>query len=304
MRNKIKSLLRTLFLSADQISCLRKGQDDIKVMLGSLWAARLKQAQITSLFDAEFKVFSQFGDDGIIQYLIHNIPIGNKSFIEFGVENYEEANTRFLLVHDNWRGLIMDGSRKNIEHVQKQDIYWRHELIAKAAFVTRENINTLIRDAGFHGDIGLLHIDIDGNDYWIWKAITEVRPDIVIIEYNSVFGIDRAITVPYDPAFNRTRAHYSNLYFGASLLALCDLAEEKGYDFLGCNSNGNNAYFVRKDKIDRIKPVTPQAGYVCSRFRESRDRLGQLTYVAGKDRIGVIKGLIVYDTRTEKLETF
>ncbi len=281
--------------------------ENIKIMMGKILVNQLKTSlnQITSLHDAEFKVFSQWGDDGIIQYLINEIEIPDsaKTFIEFGVENYKESNTRFLLVNDNWKGLVMDGSKKNIKQIKNDFyIYWGHDLTVNATFITAENINQLIKDEGFTGEIGLLSIDIDGNDYWIWKAINVVNPIIVIVEYNGVFGIDMAITIPYEPSFYRTKAHYSNLYFGASLLSLCDLAKEKGYSFVGCSSSGNNAYFVRKDKIGDIKILTPKQGYVYSKFRESKDKKGNLTYVGGEKRLDLIKGMKVYNTRTNEIE--
>lgn len=97
----------------------------------------------------------------------------------------------------------MDGSRLNIEAIKLDPISWRHDLQATCAFVTAENIDQLLLSHGFEGDIGLLHIDIDGNDYWVWRAITAIRPAIAIIEYNSVLGAERAITIPYDPKFTR-----------------------------------------------------------------------------------------------------
>lgn len=249
-----------------------------------------------SLRDAEFKVFSQFGDDGIIQYLIHviGIPTEKRIFIEFGVENYEEANTRFLLMNDNWRGLIMDGSADNIRHVQQTSLYWKHDLTAVAAFIDRDNVNSLFREHGFTGEIGLLSIDIDGNDYWVWERIAVINPIIVIIEYNSVFGWQHAVTIPYDPAFRRTQAHYSNLYWGCSLQALCLLGEQKGYTFLGCNSAGNNAYFVRKDRLGLLKAIGVEEGYVVSRFRESRGPLGQLSFLQGEQPLREIQNMEVF----------
>ena len=282
----------------------KKENGEIKIMIGkALLNQQRYLKQIKSLQDTEFKVFSQWGDDGIIQFLVHNVEMLNKSFIEFGVQNYKEANTRFLLVNNNWKGLVFDSAESNVEQIKKEDIYWEYDLTAKTAFITAENINQLISDAGFTGDIGLLHIDIDGNDYWVWKAINTANPPIVIVEYNSVFGIDRAITIPYDPFFNRTKAHYSNLYFGASLLSLCDLAEEKGYFFIGCNSNGNNAYFIRKDKVGSIRVLPPKEGYTCSTIRESRNKEHKLTHLGGKNRLELIKGMSVYNTRESKLET-
>jgi len=256
---------------------------------------------IENLHLAEFQVFSQWGDDGIIQFLISYLDIENKTFIEFGVENYREANTRFLLINNNWSGFIMDGSQTNVEQIQNDNIYWRHDLLAMKEFVTAENINQIILDNGFEGEIGLLHIDIDGNDYWIWNAVEVINPVIAIIEYNSIFGYDNPWTIPYQKDFIRTNNHYSNLFYGTSLLSLCDLAEEKGYKFIGSNSNGNNAYFIREDKIKQLKVVTAAEGYVLSKFRESRDKHGKLNFLTGEDRLKVIKGMKVYNTRSGQL---
>lgn len=275
--------------------------NEIKILIAN---CLIKQnLSINKLSEAEFKVFSQWGDDGIIQYLINNIEINNKIFIEFGVENYTEANTRFLLMNNNWKGLVMDGSVKNINYIKNDSIYWKYELTAKSCFVTAENINQQIAGEGIEGKIGILHIDIDGNDYWIWKNISVVDAEIVIIEYNSIFGYDRPITIPYNSAFIRANYHYSNLYYGTSLLSLCDLAEDKGYFFVGCNSAGNNAYFVKKEKIGNIiKPLKPNEGFIASKFRESRDTEGQLTFLSGDTKYETIKGLKVYNTRLNQLE--
>jgi hypothetical protein len=253
------------------------------------------------LRETEFKVFSQWGDDGIIQYLIHQVPLPNDTFIEFGVESYEESNTRFLLMNNNWRGLVMDGNPANIDHIRQGEISWRHDLTAKAAFITRENINDLIVEAGFRGPVGILSIDIDGNDYWVWEAIAVVNPAIVIVEYNAVFGPDRAACVPYDPHFVRSRAHWSNLFWGCSLAALCALAERKGFAFVGCNSNGNNAYFVQRGLASNLRELRPREGFVASRFRDSRDPEGRLTFVSGDARFALISDLMVTNITTGRL---
>ncbi len=276
---------------------------DVKLQNGRIWSYLLLQNKnIKSLHETEFKVFSQCGDDGIIQYLINYLDIDNKTFVEFGVENYLEANTRFLLIHDNWSGLVMDGSEINVAKIKKDEIYWKHDLIAKSAFITKDNINQLIEEEGIKGQIGLLHIDIDGNDYWVWKALRVVDPIIMIVEYNSIFGYERAITIPYKSDFIRTSAHCSNLYAGSSILSLCDLAEERGYSFIGCNSSGNNAYFVKTEFLKDIKPLTAKEGYVESKFRESRNIDGKLNYLRGENRLRSIKGLSVYNTRSNETE--
>jgi len=185
--------------------------------------------------------------------------------------------------------------------VRREDLYWRHDLTSICEFISRENINPLISGAGFSGPIGLLSIDIDGNDYWIWEAINVVDAAIVVVEYNSVFGVNRALSIPYDPAFLRSNAHCSNLYFGCSLRALCLLAEKKGYVFVGSNSNGNNAYFVKREFAGGLLVKTPEEGYVESRFRESRDASGQLTFVGGENRRDLIEDMKVMDVEHNKL---
>lgn len=278
---------------------------EIKLQNGRIWSELLSQKKnIKTLHETEFKVFSQCGDDGIIQYLVNYLDIKNKTFIEFGVEDYREANTRFLLINNNWSGLIMDDINFNIEKIKKDDFFWKYDLRAKAAFITAENVNNLIKEEGFFGEIGLMHIDIDGNDYWIWKALEVVEPIIMIVEYNSVFGIRKAITVPYNPKFNRTEEHYSNLYFGASLKAFCDLASIKNYAFIGSNSTGNNAYFIKKDYLNGIKSLEAEEGYVSSKFRESRDENGNLNLLSMEDRMSCIKGLPVYNIHSKKIENF
>lgn len=265
-----------------------------------------KKAQIDSLEEVEFKVFSQLGEDGIVQYLIHQLDIAHKTFVEFGVEDYKEANTRFLLINNNWSGLVMDGSKKHISSIQNDYYYIFHDLTARQHFITKDNINQLLEQYGFADKLGILSVDIDGNDYWVWQAINVAQPPIVIAEYNALFGKERAITTPYQADFFRTKAHHSNLYFGASLKALCILAEEKGYDFIGCNSGGSNAFFVRKDvlaKTTAVKATSCEAGFVMSKFRQARDQKGRLTFPSNAEAIKMIKGLPVWDIEADKAST-
>lgn len=296
--NSFTRILRQLRDARQQFAVLSEQIDDQKILTAQSLVNQIKSGLVyDSIHQAEFKVFSQFGDDGIIQYLITHSSIGaaRQKFIEFGVENYQESNTRFLLVNNNWSGLVIDGSRENIDSIRNGPLYWRHDLTAVHSFVDRTNINETIAAHGFAGEVGLLSIDIDGNDYWIWESIEVVDPVIVIVEYNSILGSERAVVVPYDPVFNCTRAHYSNLFWGCSLKALCLLADKKGYEFVGADSHGNNAYFVARNRLGKLKPTSVEAGYVRSKFRESRDQAGRLTYVSGNKRLEIIQDLEVYD---------
>lgn len=273
-----------------------------KMILGKILTNQLRIFSPKTFHDAEFQVFSQWGDDGIIQYLIQNMDIKNKKFVEFGVENYTESVTRFLLMNNQWSGLVMDGSADNIEYIRKDPIYFLYDIHAEHQFITKENINDLLKKYDFE-NIGLLHIDIDGNDYHVWEAMS-INPEILIVEYNAIFGIERAITVPYDAQFNRTKKHHSNLYFGASLRAFYELGKRKNYALIGCTSAGNNAFFVRKDKMDEspFSEISYQEAFVMNKSREHRNKVGQLTYTPPQIGINEIRGLPVLNILTQKEE--
>ncbi|WP_210234868.1 hypothetical protein [Methylocystis sp. B8] len=262
--------------------------------IGRIEARQTENAK--TLREAEFRVFSQWGEDGIIQFLTRHVPVENKTFVEFGVQDYLESNTRFLMVKDNWSGLVVDGSVENVDRIRRSEIYWRHNVRAECAFITRDNINDIIRSAGIGGDIGLLSVDIDGNDYWVWQAIDVVKPRIVVTEYNARFGADRAVSVPYDPQFVRAHAHYSMIYYGASLAALAQLGEAKGYNLVGCNSAGNNAFFVRKDIQPASLPsLSVREAYVRASFRETRDPSGNLSFLSTTEEQKLLETLPLVD---------
>jgi len=310
MIGKIKSWvnfqLRHLSTINQGVNSLTDDLKSPKVNLGKLQAhLNSQRSNIKRLSDVEFQVFSQWGDDGIIQYIIDKLEIPNKTFVEFGVENYKESNTRFLLINNNWSGLVMDGSKANVDFIRKDKISWAHELHAWQQFITKENINNLLTDflkLGYDPGIGLLSIDVDGNDYWIWKEINVVNPVIVVVEYNSVFGLN-PWTIPYQQDFVRSQdcTDPRFIFYGSSLTALCDLADEKGYYFIGCNSAGNNAYFVRKDRIGNLKPLSVKEGYEVSKFRELMTVDGGR--VSGPDRIKVLNGQKIYNTATKSVES-
>jgi hypothetical protein len=273
----------------------------VQEALGRIELRQLLAQPPDSWHGCEFRVYSQWGEDGLIQHLIHEVPVTRRVFVEFGVEDYTEANTRFLLVNDNWSGLVMDASGENVRRIREDALSWQHDLKAAQAFITRENINGLLSQQGLSGDIGLLSIDIDGNDYWVWEAITAVSPAIVVIEYNARFGAERAVTVPYDAGFERAKAHHSMIYYGASLAALWRLGRRKGYALVGCNSAGNNAFFVRADLRPASLPErTPAEAFVAARFRESRDERGALAYLDAAQEAAILRDLPVVEVDKDR----
>lgn len=262
--------------------------------LGRIEARQLAREGSVNLQEREFRVFSQWGEDGIIQFLCEVVPIPRKVFVEFGVESYDEANTRFLLVNNNWAGLVIDGDAAQVARIRQQPEYWLYNLKAVDAFITCENINQILRDNGITGEIGLLSIDIDGMDYWIWEAIHVVEPAIVVVEYNYRFGPHEAVTVPYRADFDRRKAHHSILYYGASLKALCELANRKGYAFVGCGSAGLNAFFVRRDlKPAGIRELTPEEGFVEGQFCEAHDEQGRRIEMSKEEERRLVRELPV-----------
>jgi hypothetical protein len=270
--------------------------DHLRRQIGGLEARQVANLGSHELRRAEFQVFSQYGEDGIVQFLVQRVPIEHEVFVELGVSDYRESNTRFLLVHDNWRGLVVDSGPQMHRFLESSGLSWRYDIKATTAFINRDNVNTLIRRASIEGDIGLLSIDVDGNDYWILEAMDVVSSRILIAEYNSTFGTNAAVTVPYDPTFVRRKKHWSCLYWGASLAALTRLAGDKGYALVGGNRAGNNAFFVRRDVLGKIPEVDVAHAYSPSLFRESRNPAGQLTYVSRhEDRLRLIAEMPLVD---------
>src|SRR5258706_2410963 len=202
IRRLIREPLRTLTAATSSDFRRSPAWEDMMLLQGSQAALTVRDWNvIRTLGDVEFRVFSQWGEDGIIEWIVSRIPDIPRTVVEFGVEDYAESNTRFLVQRRNWRALVMDGSAANVDRLKRHRMYWHHDITALIAFIDRENINSLISDHGFGGDIGILSIDLDGNDYWVWEAITVASPLIVITEYNTTLGDLEPLTIPYDRRF-------------------------------------------------------------------------------------------------------
>ncbi|WP_231037612.1 hypothetical protein [Pectinatus frisingensis] len=284
-------IMEKIIKKVNKIDIVLQDIEYIKMALG-----RIENRQINNseMYNYEYKVFSQWGEDGIIQWIVNNVNIGKKTFIEFGVQNYTESNTRFLLMNNNWSGLVIDGSEKNVNYIKNDDIYWRYNLKAECNFITAENINNIFIKNGIKGNIGLLSIDIDGNDYWVWNAINVITPDIVICEYNHRFGKNKAITIPYDAKFVREKAHYSNIYYGASIKALVLLANKKGYSLVEGSKNGNNVFFVKNNLLnENVKEKSIDDVFINAQFRESRMADGNLAFFTLEQEQELLKNLKV-----------
>lgn len=212
----------------------------------------------------EARVYSQGGEDGIIAGLFSRIGTTNRTFVEFGVGDGSECNTANLAITFGWHGLLMEADAELAERAR--GFYATRptapEVNVVTARVTPDTIDHLLRSNGVEGTIDLLSLDIDGNDYWVWQAITAIEPRVVVIEYNATFGCERSVTVPYRAGFDRYREHASGFYHGASLVALTKLGHEKGYSLAGCDSRGANAFFVKGEEArGKVVPVEPRQAY-------------------------------------------
>ncbi len=232
------------------------------------WADELstpRHADPKRLVRYGFKTYSQSDEDGIIQEIFNRVGTSNRIFVEFGVESCVECNSVKLLV-EGWRGLWLEGSAPRIAQIGKnfQAFLAERRLTVSEAFVAAENINALLEQGGVAGEIDFLSIDIDNNDYWVWKAITVIKPRVVVIEYNAALRPPLSLVVPYDP---ERRWDGSN-YFGASLEALVRLGHSKGYRIVGCNFSGANAFFVRDDIAGNhfLDPATAEEHYEPPRY--------------------------------------
>jgi len=250
-------------------------------------AAKAIPQNVERLQQAEFRAFSQWGEDGIIQYLVRALHGHiDTSFIEFGVQSYMESNTLFLLMNNGWRGLVIDGEKSYIESINSRDLWWRYLLKTRCEFISRDNINDIFREEGFGPELGILSIDVDGIDWYLWEALT-TRAAIIIVEYNPNFPINLPITVPYEPKFSRAEKHPSNRYYGASLAALNHLALAKGYKLVGVESHHRNAFFVRQDLAEHVitSDLTPSA-----------------VHYDAEQRFAVLKGLPFFNVVTRQTE--
>ena len=200
------------------------------------------------------KIYSQNDEDGIVLYILKYIGIKTKKFIEIGVENGTECNTTNLLKNFNWRGVQIEGDKilYNDAKIQLKKILKKKikNLKLLNIFITKKNINKILKK-NCGKEVDLLSIDIDGNDFWVWKSINYIKPRLVIIEYNSFFGPTLSCTIPYNPKFIWDHKNKRS-YYGASLKALEKLGKQKKYTLVGVDGNGVNAFFVRDDLAKNI----------------------------------------------------
>jgi len=224
------------------------------------------------LDEVGFSAFSQFDEDGILLYLFSLLGAAHKTSVEICAGTGYECNTANLIINHAWDGLLVDGNPENVRiardfYQRYPDTFWRVPTILHA-WVDAETINDRIAENGFTGEIDLLSLDMDGVDFWIWKAITCVNPRVVVLEFNDCIPADVAVALPYDPSF--TCSEEKPGYLNASLAAWVKLGREKGYRLVGRNRNAVNAFFVRNDLRPDLVPEVSAASCLDERATRAK----------------------------------
>lgn len=213
-----------------------------------------KYADRRRLANYEMRIYSQNGEDGVINYILSALRIESGSFLEIGVGDGCENNTRALLAR-GWKGVWLDGNHRHIKAINKS---FKKEieqgfLIADRAMVSPENIDEIIGGTGLH-EVDVLSLDVDLCTHHIWRSLSKLNPAIAVIEYNAMWAPPTRWEEPYDAS---GMWDGRSLHFGASLQAIADIAKEKGYVLIGCELCGVNAFFIRSDLFDERHFIFP-----------------------------------------------
>ena len=212
--------------------------------------------------DVGFRKYSEFEEDGILLYIFSLVPPINRTCVEICAGNGRECNTANLIINHGWWGHLFDGNERNVK--AGEAFFSKHKDTRlyppryTKAWITAENVNELIVRSGVEGPVDLLSLDIDGMDYWVWKAIDVIEPQVVLCETHNPIPPEKALTVPYDPGF----IYETEDFRGASLAAMCKLGKEKGYRLIGTHRFGFNAFFLRNGVGEEFFPEVDVASCV------------------------------------------
>ncbi len=217
-----------------------------------------------SFRDVAFRSYSQNQEDGILLYLFALIGTTSRVAVEICAGDGIECNTANLIINHGWSALLVDGDANRVAKGREYYARRRETRVWPPVFVhswvTADNVNGLLAEHGFNGEIDLLSLDLDGVDWWIWQAVTTIEPRVVVLEYQDIWGPERAVTVPYNENFRAQFRGRDPDYAGASLAAFVKLGKAKGYRLVGCEPLGFNAFFVRNDlatvELPEVDPAT------------------------------------------------
>lgn len=277
---------------------------DFKFLLGqaAITASRTQHSKLINLWDAEVKVYSQWGEDGILDFICETIGLAKPRVLEIGAGNFSECNSRFLAEFRNASVMAVD-ARADLMLTQLGSLKWKNHIELHNEWITPENINDII-DLAFKrfNRVDIFSLDLDGNDFWILEKANLASFKVIVLEYNALFGSKHEVTVPRDDKFDRRNKHFSGLYYGASLKAFVSLLRSKDFMFIGTNRSCVNAFFIKKNLHSKFHSLEMKdlGAYVDSTIRESRDSMGKLSFLDGSDRKSPIESLALWDLSAQK----
>ena len=286
----LKKIIHKFILKILSVTELNSNTQIHQAMIVNQYALMKKlmtPQEMPALQDVGFRLYSQFEEDGMLLYIFSVIGISNKRAIELCAGSGETCMASNLIINHGWEALLLDGDEKNVDRglrfFSKHKDTSLHPPIFKKAWLTTENINQLIEENGFDGEVDLLSLDIDGNDYHIMEAITVVKPRVIICETQNVVPSHMALTIPYRADFNRFDGPNRD-FFGVSLLAMSKLLKSKGYRLIGASRHGFNAIFVQQDIGEASFPeVTVEAvhdnPYTKSRVETSWEKVKDFPWI-------------------------
>lgn len=287
---------------------IQRDNDSLKFRIGeaALLSQKAASGAFVHLWDAEVQVYSQWGEDGILDFLCDCLGLAKPRVLELGAGNFAECNSRFLAEHRNASVVAVDARKDLSEIMRSIPLYWRTSLFPIEDWITPESAPLLLSKAkSLMSEVDIISLDIDGNDYWVAESLDMAGVQLFVVEYNALLGHEQPVTVPRDDRFDRATAHSTWLYFGVSLRAWVYLFEQRGFTFIGTNRAGCNAFFCESEQARKIplsKPSTIDlAPYVDWRVRESRDPEGNLSYLAGPDRVDAIGSLPLVNVVTGEM---
>jgi len=205
-----------------------------------------------AISDTGFRCYSQFEEDGIILFVLTMVGFKSRRVVELCCGRDGECMASNLILNHGFYGYLFDGDKNNVASTKrffksKKDCLLYSPTVSEC-WITAENVNDLLKDVGAEGEIDLLSLDIDGNDYWVWKAIDIINPRLCVFETHNIIPDGKSLTINYEPDFcYLSQPENEQDYRGVSLAAMVKLSKQKGYRLIGAHRHGFNAFFLRDD---------------------------------------------------------
>ncbi len=270
MKNYFKKILKKFKLIHSIVLFFRKliaiydvaslqGQIQKNIELQFLFFVKNNLKIFDDIKDAGFRCYSQFEEDGIILYLLTLIGKKTRSVVEICCGAGHQCMSANLIINHGYKGYLFDGDDCNVKSAQKffrsQKEYLLVQPSIKSSWITKSNVNNLLENAGITGEVDVLILDLDGNDYHIWDSIDVISPRICVFEVNNIIPSDLAITIPYTEDFYALdKGKIDSQFRSVSLLAMIKLSRKKGYTMVGSHKYGFNVFFVRDDLLNDLLP--------------------------------------------------